>query len=108
MFNLSVLCYGCVLALVDVVMMPITKLVAKKAVPLWLMIIPTLLYAADPWIFLQSLRVETMVVMNFVWNLISNILIIFTGFVLFGEKITMLKGVGVVLSVISLMCLTYE
>jgi multidrug transporter EmrE-like cation transporter len=108
MFNLSVLCYGCVLALVDVAMMPITKLVAKKAVPLWLMIIPTLLYALDPWIFLQSLRVETMVVMNFVWNLISNILIIFTGFVLFGEKLTTMKGIGVGLSVISLMFLTYE
>jgi multidrug transporter EmrE-like cation transporter len=108
MFNLSVLCYGCVLALVDVVMMPITKLVAKKAVPLWFMAVPTLLYALDPWIFLQSLRVETMVVMNFVWNLISNILIILTGFVLFGEKLTITKGIGVVLSVISLMFLTYE
>jgi multidrug transporter EmrE-like cation transporter len=97
-----------VLALVDVVMMPITKLVAKKTLPLWFMAVPTLLYALDPWIFLQSLRVETMVVMNFVWNLISNILIIFTGFILFGEKLTITKGVGVVLSVISLMFLTYE
>ena len=108
MFNVSVLCYGCVLALVDVAMMPITKLVSKKALPLWCMVIPTLLYAADPWIFLQSLRTETMVVMNFVWNLISNVLIIFTGLILFGEKITPMKGIGIALSVVSLMCLTYE
>ena len=108
MVRWDVLGYGTVLALVDVVMMPIAKGVSKKLLPLWMMIIPTLIYAADPWIFLQSLKVESMVVMNFVWDLISDILVTFTGLVLLGEKISTMKSIGIGLSFVSLYFLSHE
>ena len=108
MVRWDVLGYGTVLALVDVVMMPITKGVANKTLPLWLMVIPTLVYAADPWIFLQSLKVETMVVMNLVWDLVSDILVTFTGLVILGEKVSTMKMIGIGLSFVSLYFLSHE
>jgi len=108
MLNWTVLLYGLALALIDVVMMPITKLVSTNTLPLWLMVIPTFVYALDPWIFLKSLTFESMTVMNFVWNLISNVIITYTGLILFKEKITTMKGIGIVLSFISLFFLTYS
>lgn len=104
----SILIYGTFLALIDVIMMPITKGVATKGWPIALMIFPTLLYAADPWIFLQSLKIESMTVMNLVWDLISDILVTFTGLVILGEKVSMMKGIGIALSLVSLFFLSYE
>ena len=104
----SILMYGGFLALVDVIMMPITKGVATKSLPVWLMIVPTLVYAADPWIFLQSLKVESMVVMNLVWDLISDILVTFTGLVILGEKISTMKSIGIGLSFVSLYFLSHD
>jgi len=108
MVRWNVLGYGLVLAFVDVVMMPITKGVANRSLPLWLMIVPTLVYAADPWIFLQSLKVETMVVMNLVWDLISDILVTFVGLFILGEKVSTMKSIGIGLSFVSLYCLSHE
>uniref|UniRef100_A0A6C0DFZ7 EamA domain-containing protein n=1 Tax=viral metagenome TaxID=1070528 RepID=A0A6C0DFZ7_9ZZZZ len=108
MLKWSVLAYGGLLALIDVVMMPITKGVATKSLPMWVMIVPTLVYAADPWIFLQSLRLESMVVMNFVWDLLSDVLVTFVGLFILGEKISLFKGLGICLSFVSIFLLTCE
>ena len=108
MVRWDVLGYGTLLALVDVIMMPITKGVASKALPMWLMIVPTLVYAADPWLFLQSLKVETMVVMNLVWDLISDILVTFMGLVIMGEKVSGMKSIGIGLSFVSLYFLSHD
>ena len=108
MLKWSVLAYGGLLALIDVVMMPITKGVATKSLPMWLMIVPTLVYAADPWIFLKSLSLESMVVMNFVWDLLSDVLVTFVGLFILGEKISLFKGIGICLSFLSLFLLTCE
>lgn len=108
MVRWDILGYGTVLALVDVVMMPITKGVANKTLPFWLMVIPTLAYAADPWIFLQSLKVESMVVMNLVWDLVSDILVTCTGLFILGEKVSTMKSIGIGLSFVSLYFLSHE
>ena len=108
MLKWSVLAYGGLLALIDAIMMPITKGVATKSLPMWVMIVPTLIYAADPWIFLQSLRLESMVVMNFVWDLLSDVLVTFVGLFILGEKLSFYKGLGVCLSFISIFLLTCE
>ena len=108
MLRWNVLFYGTILALVDTTMMPITKLVSKNTLGIGGMIIPTLIYALDPWIFLQSLKFETFVVMNFVWDLISDVLVTFMGIVVFGEHISMMKAAGIALSFVSLFLLTYD
>lgn len=106
--NWTTLGFGLVLALVDATMMPLIKGVSKRALPRWIMLVPTLIYAIDPWIFLQSLKLESMVVMNFVWDLLSDLLVTFFGVVLLGERLPATKAIGVVLSFISLFFLTWE
>ncbi len=106
--NWTTLGFGLVLALVDATMMPLIKGVSKRALPRWIMLVPTLIYAIDPWIFLQSLKLESMVVMNFVWDLLSDLLVTFFGVVLLGERLPATKAIGVVLSFVSLFFLTWE
>jgi len=72
------------------------------------MVIPTLAYAVDPWIFLKSLSVEGITVMNVVWDMVSNIFITFVGLVIFKEQITVLKGIGIALSFVAVICMTAE
>ena len=89
-------------------MQPITKLVSTKSLSLGWMVIPTLAYAVDPWIFLKSLSVEGITVMNVVWDMVSNIFITFVGLVIFKEQITVLKGIGIALSFVAVICMTAE
>jgi multidrug transporter EmrE-like cation transporter len=103
-----VLGFGALLAFVDVLMQPIAKLVSTNSLSLVWMGLPTLAYAANPWIFLQSLRFEGIALMNLVWNLMSNVIITFVGLVLFKEQMTSLKWIGVVLSFVAMVCLTAE
>ena len=106
--NWTTLGFGLVLALVDATMMPLIKGVSKRALPRWVMLIPTLVYALDPWIFLKALNLESMVVMNFVWDLLSGLLVTFFGIVLLGERLPATKAIGVVLSFIAIFFLTWE
>lgn len=106
--NWAALGYGSVLALVDATMMPIIRGISKRTFPRWLMFLPTLIYALDPWIFLKSLSIESMVVMNLMWDLISGLLVTFIGVVLMGERISSTKAIGVILSFIAIFFMAYE
>jgi len=104
----DVIGYGSLLASMDILMQPIAKLVATKSLSVGWMIVPTLVYALDPWIFLKSLSVEGIAIMNLVWNLTSNVFITFVGLVLFKEHITVLKGIGIALGFVAVLCMTAE
>lgn len=106
--NWTTLGFGLVLALVDATALPLIKGVSKRALPMWVMLVPTLVYALDPWIFLKALNLESMVVMNFVWDLMSDLLVTFFGIVLLGERLPATKAIGVVLSFIAIFFLTWE
>jgi multidrug transporter EmrE-like cation transporter len=68
------------------------------------MVLPTLVYALQPWIFLKSLSFESLTVMNLLWDLISNVLVTLVGLLYFAEDIGPRKMAGVVLSFVA-MCL---
>ena len=108
MFNWTTLFYGTLLASVDIVMMPIAKMVNKGTLSVAWMALATLVYALDPWIFLKSLNGETMMIMNMLWNMMSNIVIVGTGYILFSERVSMVKSVGIVLSFISILLMCWE
>jgi multidrug transporter EmrE-like cation transporter len=72
------------------------------------MIIPTLIYAVQPWIFLQSLKFETLTVMNLLWDVLSDVIVTLIGLFYFGETLSWSKKLGVVLSLFSVYLLTYE
>ena len=101
--------FGTLLAVLDVFMLGIIKTVSKDKVKLirW-MILPTLSYALTPWIFLKALQFESMVVMNLMWDLVSDVLVTLAGFLYFKEEIGPYKTIGVVMSLIALTLMSIE
>lgn len=101
--------YGVFMATIDVFMLGILKMINTGVIKnMWWMAIPTVIYAFQPWIFLQSLRVETMIVMNLLWDLISDVLVTGTGLLYFKEKLSTTKSIGVVLSLIGIYLMSCE
>jgi len=108
MFNLRTLGFGLGFGLLDALTLPIVKSVSIGNLNLRWMIVPFLLYAASPFIFLEALKGETLTIMNLVWDLTSDLVVTFIGLVLFGETIGYTKGLGVILSFIALGLMSYE
>ncbi len=101
--------YGALMASIDVFMLSITKIIsANPSRFLKWMVIPTIIYAIQPWIFLSSLRFESLIVMNLMWDLISDILVTATGFLYFKEKIGPYKTLGVILSFVSIVLMSLQ
>jgi len=93
---------------VDTLAFSILKKVSLKELSMIFLPVSMAIYSIQPMIFLQGLRFETMTVVNLLWNMMSNILVTFTGLVLLQEKVGLLKGIGIALSFVSIYLLTYE
>ena len=96
------------MALIDVFMLGILKAMNLGWLNKNLMILPTLTYAMQPWIFAQSLKVESLVVMNLLWDVISDVLVTIAGLYFFKETLSSRKMLGVLLSFISILLLTFK
>jgi drug/metabolite transporter (DMT)-like permease len=101
--------YGLLMASIDVFMLGLIKIISKDAFRFlkW-MVVPTLIYALQPWIFLSSLRFESLIVMNLMWDLISDVLVTATGFLYFKERIGPYKTLGVILSFVSIILMSIQ
>lgn len=108
MFNLHTLGFGAIFGLLDATALPIVKAVSANHLKIVWMIIPFLLYAASPFIFLRALKTETLTIMNLVWDLTSDLIVTFIGLVFFGETIGYTKALGVCLSFVALSLMSYE
>jgi multidrug transporter EmrE-like cation transporter len=107
MLNWRTISYGLGFGLLDAVALPIVKGVSTGWDPAW-MIIPTLIYAASPSILLTALRHETLTIMNLVWDLTSDLTVTIIGLVVFAEKLSPIKMLGVFVSFIGLILMTWE
>ena len=107
MINWRTLLFGLGFGLLDSVALPVIKGVSIGWSK-WLMIIPVLLYASSPFIFLQALSRESLTIMNLVWDLSSDVVVTLIGLVVFAEKISPVKLLGVISGMVSLILLTYE
>lgn len=72
----------------------------------YFMVIPTIVYALQPWIFGFSLNYSSLTVMNLLWDLLSDVIVTAIGLYWFGEVLSTPKKIGVVLSFISIFLLT--
>jgi multidrug transporter EmrE-like cation transporter len=99
--------FGLTFGLLDSIALPMVKRVSNGADYRW-MILPMLMYAASPFIFLEALKEETLTIMNLVWDLTSDLVVTFIGIFFFMEKISHVRLVGVVLSLLSLSLMAYE
>ena len=67
-----------------------------------------LMYGLQPFIFLQSLRFESMTVMNILWDLISDVLVTATGLFYFKEKLSPMKQVALGCAFLAIVLFGYD
>ncbi len=108
-FDLTALGFGGSMALIDAFILS-----ALKAFSLgWLqwrgfLIIAMLVYSCQPLIFLESLKHNSLTVMNLMWDVMSDVIVTVIGLFYFSEKLTKFKKLGVFFSFISIILLTWK
>jgi multidrug transporter EmrE-like cation transporter len=99
------LIYGTYMASVDVFMLSLLKSIHLGWISKAFLFLPTLIYAMQPWVFLTSLKFESMTVMNLLWDVMSDLLVTFTGVFIFKEKISPMKMFGITLAISAIILL---
>ena len=92
--------YALYMASIDALVMPLLK--AKKLGMLtgdWMFPIASIIYATQPFIFYRSLSSSSMTVMNMLWDVISDVLVAAIGVFFFGEVLSPLQWLGMVLAI---------
>jgi multidrug transporter EmrE-like cation transporter len=105
--NYTTIGFGVFLALLDVVAFPFVKYVSLGSKVKW-MAIPVILYAISPFILLESIKAESLAVMNLLWDTISTVFITILCIFVFKENISSTKLIGMVLSLFSILLMSYE
>ena len=98
--------YGTYMATVDVFMLSLLKAISLGWLSKTMIFLPTLIYAMQPWVFLASLKYESMTVMNLLWDVMSDLLVTFTGIYFFKETISTTKMMGIGFGLIAVFLLT--
>jgi multidrug transporter EmrE-like cation transporter len=107
MFAWFSLAYAFFMALVDTSMLGLVKDIYLNGA-IMKMIIPTIFYAFQPWIFLSAMRFESLTIMNLMWDLMSDILVSLIGVFYFKEILTPIQMCGLFLGFISLLMMAYK
>jgi multidrug transporter EmrE-like cation transporter len=100
------LVYGTYMAKVDVFMFSLLKAINLGWINKAAIFLPTLIYAMQPWVFLSALKYESMTVMNLLWDVMSDVLVTFTGLFFFKETLTRTKMIGVGFAFVAVFLLT--
>jgi drug/metabolite transporter (DMT)-like permease len=106
--NLIPLGFAGLMAMIDALALSLLKKISTKALSFSFIPIAMVIYAIQPFIFLESLNFESMTVMNILWDLSSDIIVTFIGIFILGEKIGFRKSIGIVFSFIAIYLFTFE
>jgi drug/metabolite transporter (DMT)-like permease len=106
--NLIPLGFAGLMAMIDAFALSLLKKISTKALSFSFIPIAMVIYAIQPFIFLESLNFESMTVMNILWDLSSDIIVTFIGIFVLGEKIGFRKSIGIVFSFIAIYLFTFE
>ncbi len=109
MFNLVPLAFASLMAFIDTIVLSLFKAYSLDQIK-WRAVIPIgmVLYSLHPYIFLQSLKYESMTVMNLLFDVISDITVTIVGLFYFKEGITKIKAVGLVFAFIGITLLSWD
>jgi len=107
-FDFLPIAFGTVMAILDIVMMSAVKMIDQGTLSYAVgMPFATILYAAQPYVFLKAMEFSNMTIVNLIWNMMSNIIVTLTGVFIFGELIHGLKWVAVGMALFSLGLFAY-
>jgi drug/metabolite transporter (DMT)-like permease len=107
-FHLIPLGFAGLMAMIDALALSLLKKISTKVLSFSFMPIAALIYAIQPFIFLESLNFESMTVMNLLWDLTSDIFVTFIGIFVLGEQIGFRKSIGIVFSFIAIYLFTFD
>jgi drug/metabolite transporter (DMT)-like permease len=109
MINIIPLAFASLMAFIDTAVLSLFKAYSLDWIQ-WRTVIPfgMLMYSLHPYIFLQSLKYESMTVMNLLFDVISDITVTFVGLFYFKEGITKIKAVGLVFAFIGITLLSWD
>jgi multidrug transporter EmrE-like cation transporter len=102
------LAHGAAMAFNDVISLGLLKAIHLEWLSSYYFIVPLILYMAQPFLFFSALNVESMAVMNIIWDLLSDVLVTISGIYVFNEKISHTKFLGILLAMASMYLLTHE
>lgn len=101
------LLHGLALAIIDATVLPLLKLrFSHKVTGLWPLVVAFLAYGSQTLIFYNSLRYETMTVMNVLWDVMSDVIVTFIGLFILKEVVTTKKLIGIAFGFVSLYLLS--
>ena len=106
MVSIVPLLYGVYMASIDTAMLGFVKAISLGWFPSTAMVIPTVIYALQPWLFSSALKYESMVVMNLLWDVLSDVMVTASGLLFFKEKVSRTKLIGVFLAIVSIFLMT--
>ena len=101
------LLYGTYLALADVFALSILKFIKLDKLSNSYLIIPTIMYAIQPHVFLVAMNYENMTVMNLLWDVMSDVLVTGMGVYYFKETLSPIRLIGVGFAFIAVVLLTW-
>jgi drug/metabolite transporter (DMT)-like permease len=108
-FDLTALGFGGSMALIDAFILSFLKAYNLGWIQ-WrgILVISMLVYSFQPIIFLESLKHNSLTVMNLIWDVMSDVIVTMIGLFYFSEKLTKFKKLGVLFSFISIILLTWK
>jgi drug/metabolite transporter (DMT)-like permease len=108
-FDLTSMGYGGMMALIDAFILSSLKAYHLGWIQ-WrgILLIAMTVYACQPLLFLNSLQYSSLTIMNLLWDVMSDVLVTAIGLYYFSEKLSNTKKVGVLLSIISIILLTWK
>lgn len=109
MLNWAPLLFAGAMAFVDAITMAAIKEYSIGGIQ-WRTILPIsmVIYSLQPILFLQSLKFESMTVMNLMWDITSDVLVTITGLFYFKEQLTPMKRWGLFFAFIAIVLLSYD
>lgn len=106
LFNTIPLGFAATMAGIDSTMLTLIKYISTQKQHVGWIILPMIFYSLQPVLFYFSMQYETLVVMNLLWDVISDVAITAIGLFFFKEKIGPYKKLGVIFSFISIVLLS--
>lgn len=97
------------MASIDALAMAVMKEYSTGQIP-WRCVIPVvmLVYSMQPLVFLKALEVESMTVMNLLWDVLSDLFVTLLGMFYFKEFISPIKRVGLAFAFVAIVLLSYD
>ena len=107
-FSILPIVFGLAMSSLDVGMMSIAKMSSKGEIPFMIALpIATLVYSLEPFLFMKSLKYESLTSMNLIWDLTSDVMVTILGVFYFKESIKGLRWLAVLFAMFSLSLFAY-